>query len=284
MIKKSYAKVNLAINVLDKLDNNYHEIDMIMSKINLYDKLYFSKIDENIIILTCTNKIIPTDEKNLIYKVIDKVKKEFNIIDGIRVHLVKSIPVQAGLGGGSSNAATTLDALNEMFSLNLSLQEKIDFTKDLGSDIPFFFFDKIVRARGIGEKIEVIENNLNNLSIILVKPKQGISTKFVYENLDLANLVHPNIDLVQQALEENDYQKLVENMANSLEVSSLEIKSNGKDIIDELYTLGVDKAIVCGSGTSIIAISNRVEVLNAIKNAHVNLDNFVFITTLKYKK
>lgn len=284
MIKKSFAKVNLAINVIKKLENNYHEVDMIMAKINLYDKLYFSKLAEDNIILTCNNKIIPTDEKNLIYKVIDKVKREFNIREGIRVHLVKSIPVQAGLGGGSSNAATTLNALDEMFSLNLSLEDKINFSKDLGSDIPFFFFDDIVRARGIGEQIEVIHSNLEKISIILVKPKQGISTKLVYENLDFDNLVHPNIDNIQKALEENDYQKLVENMANSLEVSSLQIKPIGQEIIDELYDLGVDKAIVCGSGTSIIAISNRVEVLNAVKNAHVNLSNFVYITTLQNKK
>lgn len=283
MIKKSYAKINLGINVIGKLDNNYHNLDMIMTKINLYDKLYFSFMKEDKIILTCTNKIIPTDEKNLIYQTIAKVKKEFNISSGVRVHIVKSIPIQAGLGGGSSNAATTLDAMNEMFALNLSIDEKIAFIKDLGADIPFFFYDQVARVKGFGEKIQTFELNFDKISIILVKPKHGISTKQVYENLDLANLIHPNIDALQEALESNDYRKLVENMSNSLEKSSLEIKPKGQEIIDELYELGVDKAIICGSGSSIIALTNKVEVLNVVKKAHVNKDNFVFITSLHYK-
>lgn len=281
MIRKSYAKINFSIDVVRKLDNGYHELDMIMAKINLFDKLYFSQMKEDAIKLTCTNKFIPVDNRNLVYKVIERVKERFNIQEGIRVHIIKMIPTQAGLGGGSSNAAVTLDALNDMFNLNMNLEDKIEFIKDLGSDIPFFFYNSICRVQGEGELITPITSNLSDFSIALVKPQRGVSTKLVYENLDIEQLIHPDIDGIINAIAKDDYPYLVNNIKNSLEASSIMIRPVIQELKDELMELGADCTLVCGSGSTIFALSKNAQVIKRIKSAHKNKKNFVYVTKLK---
>ena len=280
MIKKSYAKINFAINILSKLNNGYHELDMIMSKVDLYDKLYFSLFDEDKIILTCTNDFIPTDERNLVYQVAHRIKEKYQIKTGIRINIVKSIPVQAGLGGGSSNAATTVETLNEMFDLNMSLEEKIDLVKDLGSDIPFFLHGSTCRVQGIGDIITNIENNLTDVYVVLVKPPHGISTKLVYQNIDLNAIEHPNIDGLVQALKNNNYNYVINNIKNSLQESSIQLRPVIKDLQDELLSLGVDVTLVCGSGSTIFALTKSEVIIKKIKKSHVNKRNFVYITKL----
>ena len=281
MIKKSYAKINLSINVVDKLDNGYHCLDMIMSKINLFDKLYFSFHKKDEIVLSCTNKFIPVDEKNLIYQVAQRVKEKYSIKKGIRIHIAKTIPMQAGLGGGSSNAATTLNALDEIFDLNLSVDDKIDLVKDLGADIPFFFFDGTCRVRGIGDEIQPIENNLSDFYIILVKPQKGISTRLAYEMTDLETCAHPDIDKLVQALNDNDYEYLCNNIGNSLQDSAIQIRPIIKDFQDELWSYGVDAVLVSGSGSTIFAFTKDKEIAEKIKKSHYDRKNFVYVTRLK---
>lgn len=281
MMYKSYAKINLAINIFNKLDNGYHELDMIMAQINLYDKLTFKIINEDEIIINCNNKIIPTNQNNLIYQVITKVKNTFNITKGVKVDLYKIIPSRAGLGGGSSNAATTLNALNDLFKLNMSLQDKIAFTKDLGADIAFFYYNKMARVQGIGELVTPLKPNLKSLKIVIIKPKFGLSTKRVYQNLNISECAHPNIDKVQFALENNDYHQLIASIDNSLQSSAISIKPDLDKLVDHLVQLGCDKALVSGSGSSIFAIYQDDQVVNNIKQSKLYLDNFVFFTTLR---
>ncbi|MEG0364221.1 MAG: 4-(cytidine 5'-diphospho)-2-C-methyl-D-erythritol kinase [Erysipelotrichales bacterium] len=284
MIFKSYAKINFAINIKNKLDNGYHELDMIMAKINLYDKLYFSTFKEDEIRLTCSNQFVPTNQKNLIYRVIERFKEEFSINEGIRVHIIKSIPMQAGLGGGSSNAATTLDALLEMYNIEMSLEEKVDFVSDLGSDIPFFFNKNCARVSGLGDVMEPITNNLDDMHIILVKPNKGLSTRMVYANVDLDTCAHPDIDSLVDAFDQNDYQFLVNNIGNSLQDSAIEMRPVIKKLMDELIELGVDATLVCGSGSTIFALTKDKKVVDKVKKAHSNKKNFVYITKLINEK
>lgn len=280
MIKKSYAKINLAINILKKLDNGYHELDMIMTKIDIFDKLYFSFTNKDEIILTCTNSFIPTDSKNLVYKVIDRMKKKYNITRGIRVHIAKTIPMQAGLGGGSSNAATTVEAMEEMFNLNLTLQEKIDLVIDLGADIPFFFFDQMARVSGIGDVIEPFDVNIDDFYVVLAKPQRGVSTKLAYENVNIETCPHPDIDRLIYALEHNDYDYLINNIQNSLEDSAIKIRPVIQDLKNELIKIGLDTTLVSGSGSTVFALTKNEDVVKRVKESHVNRKNFVYITKL----
>ncbi|WP_423362820.1 4-(cytidine 5'-diphospho)-2-C-methyl-D-erythritol kinase [Mycoplasma sp. P36-A1] len=284
MIKHSYAKINIAIDIKNKYADGYHNLDMIMCKVNLFDKLFFSTMKENKIVLTCTNMYIPTDNRNLVYKVIEKVKKVYGIDRGIRVNIAKSIPMQAGLGGGSSNAAATLDALNEMFHLNMNIQDKIDFTKEFGSDIPFFFYNTICRVSGYGDQIQPLECNLSPIHVILIKPSKGVSTKAVYENLKIDDLVHPDIEGLIKALKDDDYDFIIKNIKNSLQESSIQIRPVIKKFIDEINQLGVDVSMVSGSGTTIFAFTKSDEVLKKVKKSHKNKKNFVYVTTLHYER
>lgn len=280
MIKRSYAKINLAINIIKKNEDGYHELDMIMTKINLYDKMYFSLLKSNKIIITCTNPFVPCDNKNLVYKMASLVKEKYNIKEGIKIHIVKNIPVQAGLGGGSSNAACSLEAMNKLFKLNMSYQEKLNLSKKLGSDIAFFYQDGICRARGLGDKLEFITNKYPSMYIILLKPLKGNSTKQVYKNVDLNNIVHPNIDLLIEAIKNNNYNDIVKYMDNSLETSAISIRPIIKDMMLELKDLGIDKSIVCGSGSTILAVTNKFKIVKKVKNAYLNKKTFVYITKM----
>lgn len=281
MVKKSYAKINFAINVVSKLDNGYHELDMVMSKIDFYDKIYVATMKEDAVKLTCTNRFIPIDERNLVFKIAHRVKDKYNIVEGLVIHIAKFIPIQAGLGGGSSNAATTLEILDEMFSLNLTLNDKIELTKDFGSDIPFFFNNGVSRVQGIGDFISNIENNLDtDIRVILVKPKLGVSTKVVYESLLYDTMVHPNVDNVVQAINDNNYDLLVKSIGNSLQETAINVCPSIKELKDELDSYGVDVSLLCGSGSTIFALTRDANVVNKVKQAHKNKKNFVYISRL----
>lgn len=278
MIEKSYAKINLSINVLDRLENGYHDIDMIMSLISLHDKVYLSKLKEDTIELTCTNKFVPTDNRNVVYQVIEKVKKEYNINVGLKVHIVKYIPMQAGLGGGSSNAATVLFMMNKMFNLKLSVDEMVDLVKDIGSDIPYFIYQTHARVQGVGEKVTPLTYDFSDVHIILAKPKFGVSTKRAYETLNLETCDHPDIDIVRKALETKDYQLFIDSCGNSLQESAVKLLPDIQANIDQIDGLGVDKCLMCGSGSTIIAFTRDEEVVKRVKAAHKDKTAFVFVT------
>lgn len=284
MIIRSYAKINLAINIKERLENNYHILDMIMSKIDFYDKLIFTILEDDNIILDCNNKYIPLDEKNLVYQVIEKVKKTFNIKQGIKVYLQKNIPSQAGLGGGSSNAASTMIALNKLFNLNLSKDEMIDLTKEFGADIPFFFYDDMARVEGIGDIISPITNNLDEFYIVLIKPTLGISTQKAYQLTNLQTCDHPDIDLLIKAIETNDYHLLVNNIGNSLQQSAIKIRPIIKKILKEISALGLDAGLVSGSGSTVFALTKDYQKALKIKEGYLSKYNFIYITKLLNNK
>lgn len=284
MIIRSYAKINLAINIKKRLENNYHLLDMVMAKIDFYDKLTFTIIEEDEIIIESNNKYIPLNEKNLVYQVIDKVKKAYDIKQGVKVYLKKNIPSQAGLGGGSSNAASTMIALNKMFSLNLTKLEMIDLVKDLGADIPFFFYNSMARVQGIGDEITPISNNLDEFYIALIKPNLGISTQKAYELTNLDTCDHPNVDLLIKAIKDNDYDLLVNNIGNSLQESAIKIRPIIEKILNETNKLGFDASLVSGSGSTIFALTKNYDVILKLKKSYLKQYNFIYITKLLKNK
>jgi len=278
MIKKSYAKINLALNIKQRYENGYHELDMIMVKVNLYDKLYFTRLFNDEIIITSNNSFLPTNSKNLVYQVIEKFKKVYKIKSGIKVHMIKTVPMQAGLGGGSSNAAVTLEAMDEMFGTRMSLEEKVEFIKDFGSDIPFFLYKETCRVSGLGDVIQPVENHLSGVKVILVKPFLGVSTKLVYKNVDMDTCDHPDIEKLLVAIKEDDYGTVVQNIKNSLQESAINIRPIIQTVMDKLNNLGVDVCMVSGSGTTIFALTKSEEVATTVRQTLNTKGNFVFIT------
>lgn len=280
MVSKSYAKINLAINVLKKQDNGFHEVDMVMTRINFFDKIYIAKKKGDDIVITCTNQFVPVNEKNLVYKVAQKVKDTFNIKDGLQIHIIKHIPMQAGLGGGSSNAATTLEMLNKMFDLKMSIEDKVAFTSEFGTDIAYFYYPGVCRVQGQGEKVTPIKTHLDKIYVALLKPHQGISTKDVYQNLDLKTCPHPNIDKVIGALEANDYPSLIAEMDNSLTDTAMSMCEDVQEAVTQLSNEKLDKVMISGSGSTVFGLSKDKSLVKNIKNNYDNKKAFAFATHL----
>ena len=184
MQKLSPCKVNLLLNILGRRGDGFHELETILQPVNLCDELTFQPAGKGIE-LSCSDKNLPTDSGNLIFRAAEKFFAAAGIPNGIRIHLEKKIPLAAGLGGGSGNAATTLTALNELFGGPIAREKLFEIAASLGSDVPFFLQDKPALAVGRGENIQPLEKfpALSGKAILLIHPGFGIATPWAYQNL-----------------------------------------------------------------------------------------------------
>ncbi len=256
---KAYAKVNLALDVVSRREDGYHELDMIMAPITLHDLIYIDEIDEGILI-TSDNTRMPTDERNIMYKVAKILIDRYHINKGVKIHIYKHIPTQAGLAGGSADGAAVLKAMNKMFKLNLSFETLASIGKEVGADIPFCVYEKLALVRGIGENLEFIDHEFNT-HLLLVKPKKGVSTKKSFGMLDLKNAEHPDILMMKQAIENSDYEGVVSSLGNTLEAPSIDMVSDIEKIKEEMLSLGMDGALMSGSGSCVFGMTRDEQLL-----------------------
>ena len=182
--KKSPCKVNLLLNILGKRSDGFHALETVMQPVPLHDELTFEKLDRRIE-LSCSHPALPTNSKNLVYRAAEAFLNAAGIQSGVRIHLQKNIPMAAGLGGGSGNAATTFLGLNELFGQPLSYGKLSELSAGLGSDLPFFLQNRPARATGRGEVIQPVDvfPALQGVYIVLVHPGFGISTPWAYQQL-----------------------------------------------------------------------------------------------------
>jgi len=182
--KQSPCKVNLLLNILGKRADGFHELETVMYPIRLFDSLDLTRNGAGIE-LTCSDPALPTDGKNLVYRAAEAFFNAAKIRGGVRIHLEKRIPLAAGLGGGSGNAATTLLALNELFESPLTSAQLLNIAASLGSDIPFFLQSKPALATGRGEVITPLESfpSLSGSAFLLIHPGFGIATSWAYQEL-----------------------------------------------------------------------------------------------------
>jgi 4-diphosphocytidyl-2-C-methyl-D-erythritol kinase len=178
------AKLHIRLKITGRRPDGYHELDSIMVPVSLFDYLELSPISEQRIILTCHGLTIPADEENLVYRAAHAFFSLTGIDQGLSISITKHIPVAAGLGGGSSDAACTLKALNKMWDNPLSSQELEKLAARLGADVPFFLLSRPCRASGIGEILEPIEK-WPEFWYVIVSPRFHVSTSWVYRNLNL---------------------------------------------------------------------------------------------------
>ena len=175
VVETANAKINLALDVIGKRDDGYHELEMVMTSVGLSDRLTFKplKSDE---ILTCDEPSVPTDESNLVYQAIRLMKDQFHIQEGLSVQIKKHIPVAAGLAGGSSNAAAAIRAMDQLFDLQLSLDQMYRIGERIGSDVPFCIYNKTAFVTGRGEHIEPLPP-VPESWVVLVNPNIPVSTR-----------------------------------------------------------------------------------------------------------
>ncbi len=228
---------------------------MVMQQIDLYDTLTFEKTDVGKIEIECNNKYIPIDSRNIVYKAILAVNEYLKIENnGIKIIIDKNIPVAAGLGGGSSNAATAIKAYNILYGLNLKKDEMMKISVKVGADVPFFFEGGCCRARGIGEILTPIKG-LNFGWIVICKPNIGVSTKGIYKALNYPMIVmHPDVDGMVEALKNEDRLMISDKLGNVLERITLEKYKVVKNIKDKISNSNAYGSLMSGSGPTVFGL------------------------------
>jgi len=257
---KSRAKINLSIDVLGKRKDGYHLVEMIMQTIDLYDIIKIKELEYNEIIVKSNSSYIPLDENNIVYKAAKLIKDTLNINKGVEIFIDKYIPIAAGMAGGSSNAAAVLVGLNKLWNLDLSEEELKSLGFKLGADVPFCIVGKAALAQGVGEELTYIKGLSEDVSILVCKPELFVSTKDVYEGLDLDNLKYrPDNNLLINCLKNNDIEGLSSNMVNVLETVTSKMH---KEINDIEKIMNKNKALgsmMSGSGPTVFGIYKNKE-------------------------
>lgn len=251
---RALAKINLGLDILRKREDGYHEVRMIMQTIQMYDVLEIRRVKKPGISLSVNYPYIPNDERNLVYKAAKLLMDEFQVREGVDIHLEKFIPVAAGMAGGSSDAAAALVGINRLFRLGLSEEELMDRAVNIGADVPYCVMRGTALAEGIGEKLTRIRP-VPNCFILIGKPGINVSTKAAYESLQLDKISsHPDIDGMIRDIEYGDLLSMTKKMGNVFEPGIIGKYPVIGEIKDLMETHGALKAMMSGSGPTVFGV------------------------------
>lgn len=266
IVVKAYAKINLSLDVLKKREDGYHEVRMIMQTIDLHDTISIKKVRTSGIEVRTNLPYLPADHRNLAYKAALLFKETMHINDGLRLDILKRIPVAAGLGGGSADAAAVLEGLDRLYNSGMSLRDMISLGVRLGADVPFCIMKGTALAEGIGEILTPIKP-MPGCFILLIKPDIIVSTKYVYQNLKLEQgIPHPDIDLMIRAINSESLADISACMGNILESVTVKKHPIIQDIKDKLISYGSLTSLMSGSGPSVFGLFDSKEAAdNAYK-------------------
>ncbi len=255
----SYAKVNLYLKIGKKLGSGYHNLLSVMQKIELGDNMAIDPINEDRIIVECTNKELE-NESNLVYKAAQLLKKKYKIKHGVKIFIEKNVPLEAGLGGGSSNAATTLLNLNKLWGLKLKENQLMEYASQLGSDVPFFMGENAALVEGIGDKIKRIKKSFS-INIVLINPGFRVSTKWAYGAFDRQKpriKTKADINSLVKAIERKDIREIANNLHNDFETIVTKKYKVINQIRENLLRNDALNALVSGSGPTVFGIFNSI--------------------------
>jgi len=267
--KKSGCKVNLLLNILGRRADGFHELETVMQPVDFCDELSFEHGGKGIQ-LSCNDKSLPVNSKNLVFRAAKNFLSAAKIRDAVKIHLEKKIPLAAGLGGGSGNAATTLLALNELFGRPLAQEKLHEIASALGSDIPFFLQNKPALATGRGEKIQPLENfpALRGKAFLLIHPGFGISTPWAYKNLarfpEALNGKAGRAKELAKKLQAENLAGAAGTFYNSLEAPALEKFPILALFQEFLRANGALAALMSGSGSTTFAIAENVSAAESL--------------------
>ncbi len=253
IILKANAKINLSLDVLGKREDGYHELEMVMCEIPLYDVVEIQKSDS--IKMKCNLPYIPTDDRNIAVKAAKAFFEYTGITGGADIRIEKNIPVCAGLAGGSTDGAAVLKGLNILYNAGVSDDELEKIGDTVGKDVPFCIRGGVCLAKGTGEKLTSL-NRLSGCYIVLVKPENiNVSTKDIFTKYDsIKPELHPYTRGIVEALEANDIKNLSRMMYNVLENVTVQMHPVIDEIKNTFIKNGALGAVMSGSGPSVFAV------------------------------
>jgi len=278
---KALAKVNLGLDVIRRREDGYHEVCMVMQTIHLYDRLDIVKNTSGQITMETNLAFLPTNENNLVYKAAKLLCDEFQIKDGIHVNLQKRIPVAAGMAGGSTDAAAVLYGVNKIFDLGLTTEQLMERGVKIGADVPYCLMRGTALAEGIGEKLSPLPPMVK-CPILIAKPAINVSTKFVYENLKLDGIKHPDIKKLVADIKEKDLYKIAADMGNVLETVTIPEYPVIAEIKDHMMIHGAVGSMMSGSGPTVFGLFDNQQAAEAAFEAmkQSGLAKQVYLTTI----
>ena len=276
----AYAKINLGLDVIGRLPNGYHEVKMIMQSVGICDELTFEKRPSGITVTTDSGEL-PTDENNLIYRAAKLLLDTCAVKEGVRIHLTKRIPIAAGMAGGSTDAAATLKAVNQLFRFGKTKEELMELGVKIGADVPYCILGGTALAEGIGERLTPLPP-MPDCHLLVAKPDINVSTKYVYTTLDAAPILfHPDIDGMTAAIFAGDLTGITARLGNVLETVTVPAHPIISKIKEKFLELGSDGVLMSGSGPTVFGIfSDKTAAEKAYASMkQSSLAGQVFLTT-----
>lgn len=266
IIEKAPAKINLGLDVLYKREDGYHELAMVMASVDLVDRLTLTSLAEDRIQIETNRAFLPVDRRNNVYQAAEMLKRRYGITQGIKIDIQKQIPVAAGLGGGSSDTAAALRGMNNLWQLNLSLEELVAIGVEIGTDVPYCLYGHTAYITGKGEQVMPI-TAMPSCWVVLVKPKISVSTRTVFPEVKVDKIHHPNILGLKEAIEAKDYEGMLSKMGNSLEDITIARHPIIQQIKDRMLKYGADTALMSGSGPTVFALCHKQSRAQRVYNA-----------------
>ncbi|MBQ1193728.1 MAG: 4-(cytidine 5'-diphospho)-2-C-methyl-D-erythritol kinase [Lachnospiraceae bacterium] len=261
---RAHGKINLALDVIRKREDGYHDVRMIMQSVGIYDRVeieFLGKSDNGSyqIEIETNLRFLPVNENNLAYKAAALLMEEFKLNYHILIRIKKMIPVAAGMAGGSSDCAAVMKGINKMFNLGLNEEELKKRGVKLGADIPYCIMGGTALSEGIGEILTPLKP-MPECYIVLAKPYINVSTKFVYGNLKATELKsHPDIDGMIEAINKNDFYGMAKRLGNVLETVTEKEYPIITQIKERMIELGAVNSIMSGSGPTVFGLFDDVE-------------------------
>lgn len=256
------AKINLVLDVLNRRDDGYHNVKMVMQSLDLCDVVTVDKTDGGITI-SSDSGAVPCDDTNIAYKAAKIMLREAKSDIGVHIDIQKNIPVAAGLAGGSTDGAAVLIALNKTLDLNFSKQKLMEIGGKFGADVPYCVMQGTALARGTGTQLTQLAP-YGNKTVLLVKPGISVSTPWVYKNLDLTKASHPDVDKFIDEIKNKQYEKSYGYMGNVLESVTVKEYPVIDEIKQKMYSLGASVSLMSGSGPTVFGIfENKQKAIDA---------------------
>ncbi len=252
------AKINIALDILGKRPDGYHEVRMLMQQIKLHDTVLIER-SESSINVSCNNPLVPQDCGNIAYKAAKLLLDSAGITSGIKIKIDKRIPMAAGLAGGSTDAAAVLKGINELFALGLSMEQLAQIGVKAGADVPFCIKGGTMLSEGIGEVLTPV-SPLQGVFLVVVCPHINVSTQWVYQQLRLDRISQrPDFELLLGAIGLKDIAKIASSLVNVLETVTIEKYGIIRDIKEKLVSAGALGSLMSGSGPSVFGVFDSFE-------------------------